>query len=71
MKSETGFKRVSDSQRVTRVGDEPLYIRGGPARLEIRRHFFSQRVIEDWNKILVDICKIRQNGPGFLQRLYC
>ena len=48
---ETWFKSVTETGRPTRSAADPLNLRPQASRLEIRRHFFSQRVIEDWNKI--------------------
>jgi hypothetical protein len=38
-------------QRATRQAADPLNIRPKAARLEVRRQFFSQRVVENWNEI--------------------
>jgi hypothetical protein len=38
-------------KRATRITDGPLNLRPGPARLEVRRHFFSNRVVDSWNQI--------------------
>jgi ribonuclease P/MRP protein subunit RPP40 len=48
---ETWFKSVTETGRPTRSAADPLNLRPQASRLEIRRHFFSQRVIEDWNKV--------------------
>jgi len=37
--------------RVTRSTADPLNLKVKHSRLGIRKHFFSQRVIESWNKI--------------------
>jgi hypothetical protein len=42
---------VNNAGRNTRSIADPLNLRVQPARLEVRRHFFSNRVDEDWNKI--------------------
>jgi hypothetical protein len=42
---------ASSGQRATRQAADPLNIRPKAARLEVRRQFFSQRVVEDWNEI--------------------
>jgi hypothetical protein len=42
--------KAQQGDRVTRATD-PLNFMGTLNRLDIRRHFFSQRVIENWNKI--------------------
>jgi hypothetical protein len=51
VKSETWFTSVTESGRPTRSAADPLNLRPQTSRLEIRRQFFSQRVIENWNKI--------------------
>jgi len=40
------FSMASDSERVTRQSADPLNIRPGTPRLDIRRYFYSQRVID-------------------------
>ncbi len=52
-KSETWFKMASDMERVTRAAADPLNLRIPVPRLEVRKNFFSQRVPESWNKILL------------------
>jgi hypothetical protein len=42
---------ASDVGRVTRAVGDPLNLRIQAPRLEVRKHFFSQQVPEDWNKI--------------------
>jgi len=48
---KTWFDMASDGQRATRQAADPLNIRPKAARLEIRRNFFSQRVVEKWNSV--------------------
>jgi hypothetical protein len=55
VRSDTGFIEASNSNVATRQAAGPLNLRLGTARLDIRRHFFSQRVVTDWNKIPVEI----------------
>jgi hypothetical protein len=38
-----------------RIGIDPLNLRPQASRLEIRRNFFSQRVIEDWNNVPAEL----------------
>lgn len=46
------FERFADrGTACTRMTADPLNIRPKRARLEIRRNFFSLRVIDDWNKL--------------------
>jgi hypothetical protein len=51
VKSETWFQSVTVTGRATRSADDPLNLRPQASRLETRRHFFSQRVVESWNSI--------------------
>ena len=51
----TWFEMASDGQRVTRQAADPLNIRPRAARLEIRRNFFSHRVVEKWNVIPAEV----------------
>ena len=48
---EMWFSMASEGQRATRQAADPLNIKPGASRLEIRRHFFSQRVVEEWNRV--------------------
>jgi hypothetical protein len=47
----TWFDMASTGLRATRQAADPLNIRPKAARLEVRRQFFSQRVVEDWNGV--------------------
>ncbi len=47
----TWFQLAADGGRATRSADFPLNLRQKAARLEIRRNFFSNRVIDNWNMI--------------------
>jgi hypothetical protein len=49
------FTMASDSERVTRQSADPLNIRPGAPRLDIRRIFYSQRVADSWNSVPHDI----------------
>ena len=49
------FEKAADGQRATRNSADPLNLRVNHGRLEIRRNFFSVRVIESWNKIPSDL----------------
>jgi ribonuclease P/MRP protein subunit RPP40 len=51
VKSETWFQSVEVTGRATRSADDPLNVRPQACRLDTRRHFFSQRVVESWNSI--------------------
>ena len=42
---------VDASVRMTRSAADPLNLKPQAARLEIRRNFFSNRVVEEWNLV--------------------
>jgi hypothetical protein len=48
---ETWFTSVTESGRPTRSAADPHNLRPQASRPEIRRQFFSQRVVESWNMI--------------------
>jgi ribonucleases P/MRP protein subunit RPP40 len=48
----------------TRQDADPLNIKQGPARLEIRKNFFTQRIVKNWNSIPREI-KCAKNVTGF------
>ncbi len=48
---DTWFKSVTETGRATPSAADSLNLRPQPSRLEIRKHFFSQRVAEGWNSI--------------------
>jgi hypothetical protein len=45
------FVRADQTNLTTRSATGPLNLRQQAARLEVRRNFFSIRVVEEWNKI--------------------
>ena len=49
--SDTWLAMGREGQRMTRGNAHPLSLKQQRARLEVRRNFFSQRVVESWNKI--------------------
>ena len=49
--SEQWFEMMGDGDRVTRAAADPLNMRIPAPRLEIRRHFFTQRVPAEWNRV--------------------
>ncbi len=51
VKSDTWFTMAAGGARVTRATEEPLNLKMARSRLDVRRHFFSQRVPEAWNAI--------------------
>jgi ribonuclease P/MRP protein subunit RPP40 len=60
----TWFERAADSGRATRLTADPLNIKPKSGRLEIRRNFFTIRVIEEWNRIPANI-KARKTPSSF------
>ena len=55
--SDTWFSMMGDSTRETRSIADPLNVKVTHGRLEIRRHFFSVRVISLWNAVPSEIKK--------------
>jgi hypothetical protein len=53
--SDQWFERAADSVRATRSSTNPLNLKMIQGRLEIRRNFFSNRVVSTWNDIPSDI----------------
>ena len=49
------FTMASEGERVTRQSADPLNIRPGAPRLDIRRYFYSQRVVDSWNSLPTEI----------------
>jgi Reverse transcriptase (RNA-dependent DNA polymerase)/Endonuclease-reverse transcriptase len=67
------FRHVDGGR--TRMDADPLNIKQSQARLEIRKNFFSQRIIKNWNAVPTEIknattvagfraAKMKRNGPG-------
>lgn len=48
---DTWFSMAADGPRGTRVAADPLNVKIKHGRLEVRKHFFSVRVTEQWNRI--------------------
>jgi hypothetical protein len=48
--------------------DGPLILRPKPVRLEVRRNFFSNRVVDSWNQIPSDMKNTK--NVGIFKRLY-
>ena len=51
VKSESWFTMAREGQRQTRGNAHPLSLKKQRARLEVRRNFFSHRVVDGWNNI--------------------
>ena len=49
--SDTWFASAAIGARATRAAADPLNLRVPAPRLEVRRHFFTQQVPGNWNKI--------------------
>jgi hypothetical protein len=45
----TWFEMATEGQRTTRQAANPWNLRPKQSRLDIRKNFFSQRVINNWN----------------------
>jgi ribonuclease P/MRP protein subunit RPP40 len=58
------FERAGDAVHATRSGADPLNIKNKTGRLEIRKNFFSVRVISDWNRTPAEI-KQRAGAASF------
>jgi hypothetical protein len=60
----TWFERAADSGGATRLTADPLNIKPKRGRLEVRRNFFTVRVIDEWNRIPANI-KARKTASSF------
>ena len=49
----------NEPARLTRNTSDPLNIVKKPARTEIRKNFFSQRVIDKWNAVPHDLKRVK------------
>ena len=49
--SRTWFERPDQNQHRTRTAEWGLRESGHPPRLELRKNFFSQRVMTEWNNL--------------------
>jgi hypothetical protein len=64
LESGMWFEHARDAVHTTRSGADPQNIKNKTGWLEIRKHFFSVRVISDWNKIPAEI-KWRAGAASF------
>jgi hypothetical protein len=55
----TWFQLAPETGRATRSADDPLNLRPNTSRLEVRRHFFFNRVVEGWNQMTSEIKNAR------------
>jgi len=53
------FEMAETAPRPTRAAADPLNVRIKHGRLDIRKHFFSVRVCENWNKVPGDIKRLK------------
>ena len=68
VKSETWFTMAREGLRQTRGNAHPLSLRQERSRLEVRRNFFSQRVVDGWNKVPAVIKDVKT--VNIFKRLY-
>jgi hypothetical protein len=67
--SRVWFQTMENSARDTRLSSYPLNLTTSRSRLEIRQHFFSQRVVNHWNDLPVSVhVKDSRNPKSFKQR---
>jgi ribonuclease P/MRP protein subunit RPP40 len=64
VKSDTWFQLASGAARATRPAADPWNNRPQPARLDIRRNFFTNCLVEGWNKIPAEL-KMAKTAKGF------
>ena len=63
---------VADGGRETRAAADPHSLRMPPARLDLRRNFFSQRVVEKWNNLpsaVKDSKSVKQFKMAYRRRI--
>ena len=53
------FEMAGAAQRATRAAADPLNVRVKHGRLDMRKHFFSVRVCEHWNRVPGDIKRLK------------
>jgi hypothetical protein len=61
VQSDSWFCPVNNAERSTRSTTDPLNLWAQAARLEVRKNFFSNRVVEDWNKISASLKKAKNS----------
>jgi hypothetical protein len=57
----TWFEKAENGPRATRNTADPYNIKVKHGRLDLRRNFFSIRVIEDWNRIPADTKRMEKS----------
>jgi hypothetical protein len=58
------FQKASDSKRPFRQAAGPHNLKPKASRLDVRRNFFSQHVVSDWNKFPMEL-KMVLNSESF------
>ena len=66
--SESWFQMAANAERATRSRDGLLNLKPRAARLEVRRNFFSNRVVDSWNQIPSEVKNART--VSMFKRLY-
>jgi hypothetical protein len=51
------FSHVQEGR--TRLAADPLNMRQEPVRTDVRKHFFTQRIINNWNRIPAEIKNVK------------
>jgi hypothetical protein len=66
VKPDTWFTKnvTAEGGRTTRLAADPLSLRLAPARLELRKNFFSVRVCDKWNNLPAEL-KVSKNVQQF------
>jgi hypothetical protein len=65
------FNHVPEGR--TRLAADPLNMRQEPVRTDVRKHFFTQRIINEWNRIpaeikdVKDVHKFKKSFTGSLR----
>ena len=54
VKCETLFNMRQEDRRATRAAGGGPLLTGTISRLDLRHHFFSQRVVDKWNKLSME-----------------
>ena len=62
------FQTYDENGRTTRLANCRQNLKKARCRLDIRKYFFSQRVIDDWNALPTDV-KTQTTVNGFKKRL--
>jgi hypothetical protein len=62
--SESWFRMAGEEGRLTRSTSDPMNLRVLPYRLDIRKNFFTNRVISDWNNVPAEL-KRAKNAKSF------